>query len=371
MAATGHEEKVEIILAVIGTVLLFGPLLAYYRILTDSYKNAQLSTLASQINASRTALFLPTYAVIMFLSLVIPVLFLPLQIPISIAEGYSFFCFFAMIVNYLGGPNRVVERTQSKFNDGKLPIFPFCCPETGLAFYTRTLRALYHFIITRTGFIFVAVILQMVMKYADLSKRQHVGVQVMSIIFQVVSLGFLVNAFMSLVIFFEMFYEDTKNLYGIPKIWLLKFSVVLIVIQGLVEQYLFTAHVLKINDSSNYNAEDRAQMIYCFIVLCEYFLLSYFFYWAYSVGISAPLSSPPLEEADQADEKTKVVVAEKGGGAGGDHIPVGAEAVDITFKEYLSRVFTLSGVWDNLDPQDSLKQPLTSADGQQDANNEA
>ena len=71
MATTGHEEKVEIILAVIGTVLLFGPLLAYYRILTDSYKNAQLSTLASQINASRTALFLPTYAVIMFLSLVI------------------------------------------------------------------------------------------------------------------------------------------------------------------------------------------------------------------------------------------------------------------------------------------------------------
>lgn len=367
-----HEEAVEIILAVVGTVLLFGPLLAYYRILTESFKNARLSTLVPQINASRTALFLPVYTVIMFLSLVIPALFLPLQVPIAIAEGYSFFCFFAMIVNYLGGPNRVVEMLQTKFNDGKVPLFPWCCPTTGLAFYLRTLRALYHFIITRTGFVIVSVILQMVMKYAQLTTRQHVGIQVVSILFQVTALGFLANAFISLVLFFEMFYQDTKNLYGIPKIWLLKFSVGLIVIQGLIEQYLFTAHVLKINSSSNYKAEDRAQMIYCFIVLSEYFLLSYFFYWAYSIGITSPASTPTapaLPGGSEANEKTQAMVGEAA--PDGDQIPDSAEQIDISFGEYLSRVFTLSGVWDNLDPGDTLKQPLTSADGQRDMANEA
>lgn len=363
----GREENVEIILSVLATLMAFGPLLAYYRVLTESFKNARRSTLVPQINSSRTALFLPMYTVAMYFSMVIPALFLPLQVTISIAEGYSFLSFFAMIVDYLGGPNRAVEKLQSKFNEGKKPLFPCCCPDTGLTFYSRTLRALYHFIITRTGFVLIAVILQMIMKYAVLTQSQHIGVQVMSIIFQLVALGFLVNAFLSLVFFFEMIYEHTLNLHGISKIWLLKFSVGLIVIQGLIEQFLFDAHVLDIKDSSNYSAEDRAQMIYCFVVLCEYFLLSYFFYWAYSKGIQLPSDTSPTEDGFASDQKH----LSTGTGGDVDPIPENSEQVDIPFTEYLSRVFTVSNTLANLDPGDTLKQRLTGDDGQVEPTSEA
>ena len=105
-------------------------------------------------------------------------------------------------------------------------------------------------------------------------------------------------------------------------------------------------------------------MIYCFIVLCEYFILSYFFYWAYSIGIALPTEN----QVSSSDEK-RLSVQEINGEE--DAIPDDSEQVDISFMEYLTRVFTLTAVWDNLDPENILKQPLTSSDGQSDFLSEA
>jgi hypothetical protein len=377
----GHEEVVEALLSIFGTLCMLGPVVAYYFILTESYKNARASTIATQINSSKTALFLPSYAFIMFLSLVVPDLFLPLQIPIALAEGFSFFCFFNMVVQYMGGPNMVVARLQRHLDAGKVPLLSaccpgtgtkpssllsFCCPSTAIRFYMDVLRSLHHFIVTRTAFVFVTSIFLMIIKYAELTTRQHSTLHVMAIIFQVISLGFLIKAFGSLVMFFEMVYDEgTKSLRGIAKIWILKFSVGLIVIQGLIEQFLYTAHTFNVQDSSNYSAEDRAQMIYCFIVLAEYFLLSYFFFWAYSVGISPPTSTS--DSADEGGVEVGDAARNKGEGDdenGDDDVIPESDRPDITFGEYCSRVMSIAGVWDNLDPTvdgDGLKQPLTAA----------
>ena len=116
------------------------------------------------------------------------------------------------------------EASRKSLMKGKKPFIPCCCPGTGLTFYLRTLRALYHFIITRTGVHYGRC------HYADdhevCDANEECAYCRTSCLYSFSSrfFGLLANAFMSLVFFFEMIYEYTRNLYGIPKIWLLKFT---------------------------------------------------------------------------------------------------------------------------------------------------
>lgn len=50
-----------------------------------------------------------------------------------------------------------------------------------------------------------------------------------------------------------------ENINGTCKILLIKVSVGAIVVQGLVEEFLFAGGVLKIKDTDRYSAEERAQ----------------------------------------------------------------------------------------------------------------
>ena len=90
----GKAENVEIILGVVGFLLLLVIYIAFYGVLTQNYKNLRMDVCVTVVNITRTSQFLPIYATIMWLSVVAPDFYLPGQIPIAIAEGYSFFCFF-------------------------------------------------------------------------------------------------------------------------------------------------------------------------------------------------------------------------------------------------------------------------------------
>ena len=52
-------------------------------------------------------------------------------------------------------------------------------------------------------------------------------------------LAILANAFVSLILFFYSLYENVKNINGLPKLVLLKLSVVLIVLQGTTYAYFY------------------------------------------------------------------------------------------------------------------------------------
>ena len=205
---------------------------------------------------------------------------------------------------------------------------------------------MYHFIVTRTFIVGIQLIFQLLLRYdTDVTKKEHGAYKIMAIFFQVVSLGFLVNGFGSLVMFFEVLREELGNLWGIPKILLLKFCVGLIVIQGLIEQFAFASNPAAVPPSKNYNAEDRAQMIYCFVVVAEYSLLSYPFYWAFSKDIAPSDASPQLkngEERSRPSEQTQV---------------------NTTFTEFMSQVLSPRDVFRNITPSnDDLATPLTQAD---------
>ena len=85
--------------------------------------------------------------------------------------------------------------------------------------------------------------------------------------------------------FYEMLYYPSANVSGTFKILLLKFSVGLIVIQGLIEEFLFATGYITIGDSDSYSAEERAQRGYCLVVIFEYAFLSIAVFYAYSTEI--------------------------------------------------------------------------------------
>ena len=63
------------------------PVMSWIMILRTQFQTLKQGTLRVQILSTRTALFLPAYAAVIWLSLVFPSLYMLLEVPISIAEG--------------------------------------------------------------------------------------------------------------------------------------------------------------------------------------------------------------------------------------------------------------------------------------------
>lgn len=267
------------ILGLTAIIILLIPIFAYYRILCVSYAKLHPTTLRIQVLSTRTAIFLPVYSIIIWMSLVVPVLYVPLEVPTALAEGYCFFCFFTMVVTNLGGPSETIAVMEET---GRQPLCPCCCPTTSLGFFKRVQTALHHFLWTRSLVVFASVICTFV---AHKSQSYHNVAFLASLILTVLSLLLLVNGFGSLVMFYELLMKESTNLLGTYKIVLLKISVGLIVIQGLIEEFLFAFGVISIQPSSSFSGQERAQRFYCFIVLVEYALLSAAVYYAYAAEI--------------------------------------------------------------------------------------
>ncbi len=97
---------VSMLMAIVGAYLLM--LRKQHSLIKDprAYRLYVLST--------RASLALPVYAAVMLLSLIYPLTFYALKVPVAFFEGYSFYCFFAMIIENLGGRNRAVKVSNSE-----------------------------------------------------------------------------------------------------------------------------------------------------------------------------------------------------------------------------------------------------------------
>lgn len=152
---------------------------SYLRIVIVQHSNLKQST-------TRVAMVLPIYAILLYFSQAIPAGYQALQIPIAFVEGYSFYCFFALVVMNMSGPLgciRVMEELNRK------PICGCCCPEEPRKLYARVLWALFLFMVVRPLFVVAAV----VCAYANSVPGQ--------IIFLLISFGFVANGFVSLITF--------------------------------------------------------------------------------------------------------------------------------------------------------------------------
>eukprot|EP01035_Chromulina_nebulosa_P000251 gene251-358_t len=83
-----------------------------------------------------------------------PYFYVLMEGPITFIEGYSFYCFFTLIVVNCGGPEATVkamEQTNEPLACTKL-LCKSCkvCPKTKRDFYRNSNRYLFHFCWTRT-----------------------------------------------------------------------------------------------------------------------------------------------------------------------------------------------------------------------------
>lgn len=138
----------------------------------------------------RTALFLPFYALFMFISAVEPNALAAVNIPITLMEGYSFYCFYTMIVTNLGGPSKAVHAFQSSGKE--LACCKGCFPSDHVLFYKRTIWALFHFLFTRT----VLMVLSAIAFYSKTSAGKALYA-----IFSLISTVILVYALLHIILF--------------------------------------------------------------------------------------------------------------------------------------------------------------------------
>jgi hypothetical protein len=159
---------------------------SYAAIVTSQKSHVLSSTLKLSVLSTRTALFLPIYSTLMWLSLVVPDLYIGVQLPLAMFEAYSFFSFFAMVVTNLGGPQGCVDVMRSL---NRQAYCNCCCPVEAGKFYLRVNNAIFHMLTTRVVVVFITVI------------SNYLGSKVVTIIFSLVSLFLVANAFLSLVNF--------------------------------------------------------------------------------------------------------------------------------------------------------------------------
>lgn len=208
------------LLALIGFFIMLIPVIAWLLIGRSHFSLLKESTVRVQVLATRTCLFLPTYAFCMWISLVAPILDAATEIPIAIMEAYSFYCFLAMVTEYLGGADATLELLMQYYH-------PLCCcqccpcAKDAAQFTTNLLRALWYCLWVRP----VCVLVQVIAHY------KHIAA--LNLAMTVINLVLLVWAFLSLINHFHSLMEPCTKLWGAAKVVLLKMSIGLVVVQGM------------------------------------------------------------------------------------------------------------------------------------------
>ncbi len=105
-------------IAIIITVII---LIIYFVVLGRQQGYLKEGTVRLQTLAMRAGFVFPCYSVLMMISLLKPNSYAGLQILVAFLEGYAFYCFWALVVENLGGPEETVKKlvTQQSLGHGK------------------------------------------------------------------------------------------------------------------------------------------------------------------------------------------------------------------------------------------------------------
>lgn len=250
------------------------PVVAFIMCIRGQYVNVQKKTYRLTVLCVRTALFLPLYALLMFASVLFPNAHVLLIVVITIVEGYSFYCFFVMITTNLGGPAATIDLMNQ--SQRKLFCSP-CCPSDMAVFYQRTTWAIFHLFVTRS----ILGALAAVCFYSKnpSGKAAFSIINTVSAVVLFYGVASLVNLckcatlstcirrpsdqFWLLLYSDENVFEHCTNLFGIVKLVLLKISVGAIVLQGLIQSFLYSSGTSPFEDGDEHNAEEKTLRAYC------------------------------------------------------------------------------------------------------------
>jgi hypothetical protein len=122
------------------------PIVVFFLIINEQFKKQQADTYRLQILSTRCALFLILYPIVMYASLIGGVIVnLILQIPMALFDGYTFYCFFTLLVINFGGPSETISYMKTK----EIKCFSKLCPNDKLIYYKRITIWLYYIRVIR------------------------------------------------------------------------------------------------------------------------------------------------------------------------------------------------------------------------------
>jgi len=245
-----------------GAIFFLFILAAYFIIFGVQYRNLNTDNERLVILVTRIAMFLPLYAILMLISLGSPEALAALTVPIAIVEGYSFYAFFALLVTNLGGSAGAVSFL--KRSGRALLCCTSSCPTDPGQFYVKASWAMFHLVTYR-----VIVILMSAISFYAQSKAG----KLLYVLFNVLGIVILARSLIHFVLFYESIFSECNNLAGIVKVFLLKFSVGLIVLQGLIAQIMVTANAEPFSDDSTWSSAQKTDRGYALLVLLEFVIL--------------------------------------------------------------------------------------------------
>ena len=197
------------------------------------------------------------------------------------------------------------------------------------------------FLFTRTA----VVILQTITGYIDGKLATT-----LTVILALISFCFVVRGFGSLVVFYENIYNYSINISGFYKLLILKMSVGIIVLQGIIVEILVAFNVIHMDEAHGYTEAEMIQRLYCFIVLIEYVVLSIVMYFAFSTKIKVNDSvSNSLKDHGEVEAQHK----------GSNY--AGNSALSISLGQFLSLIFSVTDLKPTLTKEvEELNQSLIS-----------
>jgi hypothetical protein len=171
------------------------PFLAFLIVVRLQWGYADSTNYRQTVLATRTALFLPGYAFLMWISVIAPESFYAMSVLINLVEGYSFYAFFSLLLFNLGGSNQAVDTMQK--TDKQYAACGCCFPAGDkVKFYRRTAWTLFHMLFTR-------VVLSVISAIAYYSGSK--AGKVVALIIQVINAAFVLTMIVHLINFCKDF----------------------------------------------------------------------------------------------------------------------------------------------------------------------
>lgn len=203
------------------------------------------------------------------------------QVLTTLIEGYSLYCFFAILVTNLGGPIGVilkVQKSETDFCCSRYFHSSCCCPDDAIVLYQRSQRVLARIVVFRTLLCIVIAICSTAASSTNAVAKSIILItSLLSFVVLIYSISCLLNICKAIfiswvlhIIWREWFCyavdqvsEACRNVYGASKVLLLVATVLLIVLQGLGQQFWGEWGDLPFKDDSSYSAAEKLQKAYC------------------------------------------------------------------------------------------------------------
>jgi len=321
-------------LNVLGALLSVIPLLTYGFVLNSLWGYITIDNKRLTILSARTVLFFPIYTGILLISLLAPAANDLLEVIIAIAEGFSFFCFLALVIENLGGVRSAIEMQQTNGEQ----LMCNCANSNYKKFYITMHSRLSNVLTIRPIIVLFQAVFMMI------GERNNKRIfKALSGIFALISFIILIFGFVSLMIFFHNVYKQCENMKGVLKIFLLKISVGAIVIQGLIELALSELGKESAQEDDWTQGEYKFLRVYLLLVLAEYLLLSPLVYYGYGSKISSPSR---LGNNDNDNNNKRQIPYDR---------------PQITFTEFLSEIFNFPDTFKSLAYDNEALLPPLSA----------